>query len=785
MSLANSVPVTHVPAKTPRPRALPKSKSKSKKANAGDDGPPICQADGCFKDLSQLTYYHLRNHICEKCIKADVFLRDGQHLRFCQRCGHPHPLDEFDIHKHSCRHSLEKHNARRRKNVNGASATNEDSKKTAAPVRTSARMQHAKRSKTASTSPEHSSALLEGENFAASSAHDMAPHTDEEDLILVKNIERWLDDEFLLGTATTAEAGAAGQEVSAPSWPSNDGQLPEGGSLEIAPYLLDNPVLTISSDTEENVSHKISVKMFDIVPHQLPADLRSQVGGWYEPGGEETIAGLQSYIRPGCLHLLVDNSSHVAPSVEHILQEMRQSGDDVWFKTTMLVQSGPQFETVSLVHNGIIRKSWSVPPRPTPYIDSVSPRVVLASSPDPVVVQGAVLLREDTELVCRLQGKYLDPVEVSCTDCGCRQIKKIEGRDRNNPCCGCCMGRIPASSHAEQTIRVLLPTSTGAPLPPGAITLDMIKGAYMPPKARARILVVNNPRVRDELNRVPLDRVFNDLVAVYDCIGGNGSFSDDKAVKQAAIKILHWSVLLGLMATAEAMLMLINDGEHCKCDSREAANDILSILAGAANGCKATAFREARNYNKWSLLHRAVMSKRQKVVETVLQWGEQEGGAGQGGGNAWRCDEPGVGGITPLHLAAMIPKEAVARSIAVMLMSACRPGERAWTTAVAADGLSCADVWSKMGSRVMDDIFSSEVEVPNTPQHCMCRGSCPCKTGEACCGSETCGEEDGSCRCCATPVETRKEEGEGQGCCAGKLDKPAAAQKKKRSCCDK
>lgn len=26
-------------------------------------------------------------------IKADVFLRDGQQLRFCQRCGHAHTLD--------------------------------------------------------------------------------------------------------------------------------------------------------------------------------------------------------------------------------------------------------------------------------------------------------------------------------------------------------------------------------------------------------------------------------------------------------------------------------------------------------------------------------------------------------------------------------------------------------------------------------------------------------------------------------------------------------------------
>lgn len=30
-----------------------------------------------------------------------------------QRCGHAHPLSEFDPGKHSCRKQLERHNARR------------------------------------------------------------------------------------------------------------------------------------------------------------------------------------------------------------------------------------------------------------------------------------------------------------------------------------------------------------------------------------------------------------------------------------------------------------------------------------------------------------------------------------------------------------------------------------------------------------------------------------------------------------------------------------------------
>jgi predicted nucleic acid-binding Zn ribbon protein len=76
--------------------------------------PFVCQADGCGKPLDGLTHYHVRNRICDVHIRADIFHRDGQPLRFCQRCGRAHDPAEFDPNKHSCRQQLEKHNARRR-----------------------------------------------------------------------------------------------------------------------------------------------------------------------------------------------------------------------------------------------------------------------------------------------------------------------------------------------------------------------------------------------------------------------------------------------------------------------------------------------------------------------------------------------------------------------------------------------------------------------------------------------------------------------------------------------
>eukprot|EP00887_Chlorella_sp_A99_P000921 scaffold5.g921.t1 len=73
-----------------------------------------CQSDGCPEDLSALSFYYQRNHICPPHLKAASYLCRGVETRFCQRCGVGHPLTEFEGEKRSCRKALEKHNNRRR-----------------------------------------------------------------------------------------------------------------------------------------------------------------------------------------------------------------------------------------------------------------------------------------------------------------------------------------------------------------------------------------------------------------------------------------------------------------------------------------------------------------------------------------------------------------------------------------------------------------------------------------------------------------------------------------------
>lgn len=81
----------------------------------------------CCQNLINIFIFYSR--ICDLHIKADVFTREGEQLRFCQRCGYAHPLAEFDGLKHSCRAQLQKHNERRRKKKAGGASSKEQEPK--------------------------------------------------------------------------------------------------------------------------------------------------------------------------------------------------------------------------------------------------------------------------------------------------------------------------------------------------------------------------------------------------------------------------------------------------------------------------------------------------------------------------------------------------------------------------------------------------------------------------------------------------------------------------------
>lgn len=82
-----------------------------------------CQADNCSEDLSTFSFYYQRNHICPTHLKCAEYSVRGVAMRFCQRCGVGHAIEEFSGGKRSCKKALERHNQRRREKQAGASAS--------------------------------------------------------------------------------------------------------------------------------------------------------------------------------------------------------------------------------------------------------------------------------------------------------------------------------------------------------------------------------------------------------------------------------------------------------------------------------------------------------------------------------------------------------------------------------------------------------------------------------------------------------------------------------------
>lgn len=76
---------------------------------------PICQVQGCYKDLSSSKDYHKRHRVCDIHSKTAKVIIKGIEQRFCQQCSRFHLLSEFDDGKRSCRKRLAGHNQRRRK----------------------------------------------------------------------------------------------------------------------------------------------------------------------------------------------------------------------------------------------------------------------------------------------------------------------------------------------------------------------------------------------------------------------------------------------------------------------------------------------------------------------------------------------------------------------------------------------------------------------------------------------------------------------------------------------
>ena len=107
---------------------------------------------------------------------------------------------------------------------------------------------------------------------------------------------------------------------------------------------------------------RLSIKLFNSTPAQLPDNLRQQLTGWLN----RAPAGVEGYIRPGCVHLTMSatipsQASDAQPTARHlhgvVARLLDTPQDTVWHNTTMLVQLGDQ---AAVLQKGQVLKAWTL-----------------------------------------------------------------------------------------------------------------------------------------------------------------------------------------------------------------------------------------------------------------------------------------------------------------------------------------------------------------------------------------------------------------------------------------
>lgn len=171
---------------------------------------------------------------------------------------------------------------------------------------------------------------------------------------------------------------------------------------------------------------RISMKLFNRTPADLPQDLRQQVVGWLSGAP----AGMEGYIRPGCvfltLHLLVEQTVYaaaMAAGVQSLVQHLLHTTNcTFWWQGTYAIQLGDE---MAMVNNGSMTAVHSKSTGQVqldgsttfyPHLSRTGPRCILGSQPNAVQLFGENLNTTGCELVVRWKGKQLRPrMQVSAS----------------------------------------------------------------------------------------------------------------------------------------------------------------------------------------------------------------------------------------------------------------------------------------------------------------------------------------------------------------------------------
>jgi hypothetical protein len=449
-----------------------------------------------------------------------------------------------------------------------------------------------------------------------------------------------------------------------------DGEIPStSASIEesvLNPFLtstLPTGAAATPKLTKEAILSMVSVKLFGCTPAELPNDLRQQLATWFNGHA----ASIEGYLRPGCVHLTVQATVEVergggksgsgiakrkvsklddknGGNVPHhmslvttggvscLVDKMLASGEPLWRRKTLLVQAGSD---VALVHGGMLKQIWQIGSTPgeraVPAVLEMKPAVLLATNlthaartatatkktccggganethQEEIIVKGVNLLQDDSEIVCRLQGEYVDVESAGCAECRCSASVKACCQSSGgaassttssaweNKCCGCCVAKLaflslssePAEKSkskkkkssssccdtesiaaAEATVSAVTTQSISLKIDsgrsllcPGVLHIDVLKNTFMAPQG-GRILVVDSPDVHAELLNLAecapaaATAWIDALSIVFEWVG-NRQKIEFSLVERTAAKLLHEALGYGLVEVAKYLFELL------------------------------------------------------------------------------------------------------------------------------------------------------------------------------------------------------------------------------------
>lgn len=547
----------------------------------------VCQVAGCGKSLEELKDYHQRYRICDVHIKLPQVIKHGRLERFCQQCGRFHDLAAFDGNRRSCRDQLSKHNARRRKRALS---------KTHPPVE--------------EVEPGHDDADA-GKLLQA----------------LLKSPTQLRALRMLLGLATNPALPGVnpsgcpnctteqheGAAVKEQSLASAEGSGTSGGARNREQETFDTSRKIMNREAEfaegsackDETMLRLSMKIFSVTPNHLPSNLKRDLVEWLGKAPKS----IEGAIRPGCVFMTITmvvgtdvERKAFDSGIEGLVAQLVTGQDrKFWQSIVMMVQLGLAVGVLAKGRLGrLYQNSMFCPVCPLPIqprLESVSPRCVSASNPDPLTLVGKHLACCSCELQCRMRGHHIKPSG-------------------------------PLQAVSDTTVRCVLPRTNST----SVCMLEVCCGSLLS-ESRC-VLVTDNAALCAELNALPssilTDQDLADIATIASFFEnpGKGKVSPCR-VSMKARKLLCVACDQGCLSLMELMLAGVMASRKGK--QSVLAVDDASVAAGA--GLK--------------LMHRAVRSGNVTLVRKLKAWAH-------GNGHVFDGTERGPVGLTPLHLSALL-----------------------------------------------------------------------------------------------------------------------------------